>query len=551
MGKFTVNDDQMTLASGMVGDIYEQMAQELMFNLIKRIKQRGNADLQREPWLWQLEKLNDMHMLNEQNVKYIIEQTGVAQDLFNQIIKNEGLKVYKNTQEQLTEELGENPPHNDVRMALESYAQQAFREVNNLVNQSMISENFAKNPIMKTYQAIIETAVGQVVSGVKTADQAVNDTVMKWLAKGFPSNFVDKAGRQWSIDSYARMVTQSTTFRVYNDMRTRASEEMGVETFYYSKHGASRPACAPIQGKVVTKGQSFYSETLGYRVESLKEHGWGSAGGALGANCKHYLTPFIIGVNNLPNIPNHLKDITPKQAIENGRKQAQQRAYERAIKDDKYKLQASKLLGDERRMAQYQNKLAIHRSSLNDLLKENNFLHRDYSRERIYTTGKAQDYAKVFDEENKKAYNVIKETFGDRSPNFDGFMSLSKKEAENLKHDVRVEEYFSNEIEERLSPNQKRQAVSAYYEFKKHGILFGDHAIARYIERMRRPKKKPKGSVTYNFATILDILNQPVNFKSGSRNVRFYSGFALISESNGEVVTLMKRNKPAPRWEKL
>lgn len=119
----------------------------------------------------------------------------------------------------------------------------------------------------------------------------------------------------------------------------------------------------------------------------------------MGANCKHYLTPFIIGVNNLPNIPEHLKDITPKQAIENGRKQAQQRAYERAIKDDKYKLQAAKLLEDEQRIAEYKNKLAIHRSSLNDLLKENDFLHRDSTRERVYKNGKAQEYAKNF---NKK-----------------------------------------------------------------------------------------------------------------------------------------------------
>ncbi|GAB7390112.1 phage minor capsid protein [Lactococcus garvieae] len=399
MGKF--NDDQMISRSGSVGDVYEQMSQELMFNLINRIKQRGSADLQREPWLWQLEKLNDMHMLNEQNVKYILDQTGIAKDLFDDIIKNEGLKVYKNTQEQLAEELGKNSPHNDVKMTLESYAQQTFKDVNNLVNQSLLSSNFAKNPIMKTYQSIIEMAVAEVVSGVKTADQAINDTVMKWLAKGFPSNFIDKAGRQWNIDSYVRMVTQSTTYRVYNDMRTRANEELGVETFYYSKHGASRPACAPIQGKVVTKGQSFYSKILGYRVESLKEHGLGTAGGALGANCKHYLTPFIIGVNTLPAIPEHLKSVTPKQAIENGRKQAQQRAYERAIKDDKYKLQAARLLEDKRRIDHFQNMLGIHRSSLNDLLKENEFLQRDASRERIYKNGKAQEYAKQF--KNKKS----------------------------------------------------------------------------------------------------------------------------------------------------
>ena len=410
MDKFKVNDDQMTLASGIVGDIYEKMAQELMFNLIKRMKQRGSADLQREPWLWQLEKLNDMHMLNEQNAEYIVEQTGIARELFDQIIKNEGLKVYKSTQEQLAEDLGKYPPHNDVKTALESYAQQAFRDVDNLVNQTLLSTNFSKNPVMKAYQSIIETSVAEVISGVKNADQAVNDTVMKWLAKGFPSDFVDKAGRRWNIDSYARMVTQSTAFRVYNDMRTRASEEMGVETFYYSMHGASRPACAPIQGKVVTKGRTFRSKTLGYRVESLKEHGWGTAGGALGANCKHYLTPFVIGVNTLPEIPEHLKNLTPKQAIDNGKKQAQQRAYERAIKDDKYKLQAAKLLGDDRRVAHYQNKLGIHRSGLNQLLKENDFLHQDSARERIYKTGKAQEYAKLFDEANQKAYNNIKKT---------------------------------------------------------------------------------------------------------------------------------------------
>lgn len=547
MGKFKVNEDQMTLASGMVGDIYERMAQELMLNLIKRIKQRGNTDLQREPWLWQLEKLNDMHMLNEQNVKYIIEQTGIAQDLFNQIIKNEGLKVYKNTQEQLAEELGKNPPHNDVKMALESYAQQAFKDVNNLVNQTLLSRNSSQNTVMKTYQSIIETAVAEVVSGVKTADQAINDTVMKWLSKGFPSDFIDKAGRRWNIDSYARMVTQSTTYRVYNDMRTRASEELGVETFYYSKHGASRPACAPIQGKVVTKGQSFYSKILGYRVESLKEHGWGTAGGALGANCKHYLTPFIIGVNTLPDVPEHLKNITPEKAIENGRKQAQQRAYERAIKDDKYKLQAAKILGDERRMAHFRNMLRMHRSSLNDLIEENEFLHRDYTRERIYKTGKAQEYAKAFDERNKKAYNDIKEILGDRVPSFEVFMKLSKTEANLLKHDSRVEKYFQGEIREPISEKQKKQAVAAYYEFKKHGITFGDHGIARYVESLQRKKN---GTISYNFNTILKIMNQPVNYSDG-RDIRFYDRIMVVTEKGTKnIVTIHKYNKPKKRWEK-
>ena len=39
------------------------------------------------------------------------------------------------------------------------------------------------------------------------------------------------------------------------------------------------------------------------------------------------------------------------------------------------------------------------------------------------------------------------------------------------------------DIQEKLSDKQKQQAVEAYFNFKNDGIVFGDHAIARYIER--------------------------------------------------------------------
>ena len=98
--KFVVNQDQMTLGASMVGDIYSNISQELMLRMIRRIKQRGAADLQENPYLWQLEKLNDMHMLNEQNIQYVVDQTGVAREIIDNVIKHEGLKVYKDTSEQ-------------------------------------------------------------------------------------------------------------------------------------------------------------------------------------------------------------------------------------------------------------------------------------------------------------------------------------------------------------------------------------------------------------------------------------------------------------------
>lgn len=371
------NDDQMTLMASMVGDIYTKMSQDLMFSMIKRIKQRGTADLEREPYLWQLEKLNQMHMLNQENINYVIEQTGIAKDIINRIIKNEGLKVYQNTFEQLAEDLGSNAKHNDVSSALASYVQQVFLDYDNYINQTLLSTNYGNNEVLKIYQGIIQETVAKVVSGVSVAEQAVNDTVMQWLDKGISSSFIDKGGNRWNIDSYARMVIDSTTARVYNDMRIRGSEELGVDTFYYSIHSASRPACAPIQARIVTKGARFYSDELGDWVESLSDHGWGKAGGCLGIHCHHYLTPFVIGVNYLPDLPDELKNLTPEQAKANGEKQAKQRAYERAIRNDKYKIQASKLLEDERRVEHYRQMLKAHNRGLNDLLKENSFLVRE------------------------------------------------------------------------------------------------------------------------------------------------------------------------------
>ncbi|NBA12199.1 phage minor capsid protein [Weissella confusa] len=382
-----VNPDQMTMGASMVGDIYSQMAQELFLRMIQRIKQRGVADLQDNPYLWQLEKLNDMHLLNEENIQYVIEQTGIARELMDEIIQNEGLKVYQNTSEQLAAQLNKKTPqYNSVQDTLARYANQTFLDIDNLVNQTLITTNLGQNSAMRVYQEIIEQSVAEVTTGLKTADKAISDTVMKWIDKGIPSAFVDKGGNTWTIERYARTVMESTTYRVYNEMRTGAAEELGVTTFHMSSHAAARPACAPIQGHIVTKAQhSFDSgDAKVGRVYSLWEHGYGEPSGTMGINCHHVLTPFVIGVNEMPD-----EDIPdPKQAIANGEKQAKQRAYERGIRDAKYKIAAAKALGDEGLRKRYQALLDSRRAGLRNLIDDNDFLHRDYAREKIYSNQK-------------------------------------------------------------------------------------------------------------------------------------------------------------------
>ncbi|ONK25736.1 hypothetical protein BVE86_09515 [Streptococcus azizii] len=59
----TINDQQLSLQMQGVSDIYSKMQIELFDSMIKRLKERGNADLAENPYIWQLEKLNILRLV--------------------------------------------------------------------------------------------------------------------------------------------------------------------------------------------------------------------------------------------------------------------------------------------------------------------------------------------------------------------------------------------------------------------------------------------------------------------------------------------------------
>lgn len=386
-----------------VSDIYAQMQQELFDNMIKRLIVRGSADLQENPYIWQMQKLNDMHMLNEENLKIITERTGIAEDLLRDVIANEGLKVYKDTKQQLAEDLGRRDGEsiaNGVIDSLEAYTSQAISDLN-LINTTL------PRSIQKTYKSIVEKSVAEVVISSKSADKAIRDTIMKWQKKNF-TGFVDKGGREWRADAYARAVIKTTTFRVYNEMRTAPAKEIGIDTYYYSKKATAREMCAPLQGRIVTMEGMTHTEQ-GVKVLALSDYGYGYAGGCLGVHCGHYLTPFIIGVNELPEDPDYLKDLTPEQAEENARIQAKQRALERAIRNQKERLHIASQLGDDELITSERLKLRNLQGKMRAYVDQHDFLHRDYSRERLFSTQNSYEKNKILLGTKKKTLEKQRE----------------------------------------------------------------------------------------------------------------------------------------------
>ena len=460
-----LNDQQFSLQMQGVSDIYAQMQQELFDNMIKRLIVRGNADLQENPYIWQMQKLNDMHMLNEENLKIITERTGIAEDLLRDVIANEGLKIYKDTKQQLAEDLGRRDGEyiaNGVTDSLEAYTSQAISDLN-LINTTL------PKAIQKTYKSIVEKSVAEVVISSKSADKAIRDTIMKWQKKNF-TGFVDKGGREWRADAYARAVIRTTTFRVYNEMRTAPAKEMGIDTYYYSKKATAREMCAPLQGRIVTMEGTTHTEK-GVKVLALSDYGYGYAGGCLGVHCGHYLTPFIIGVNELPEDPDYLKDLTPEQAEENARIQAKQRALERAIRNQKERLHIANQLGDDELITSERLKLRNLQGKMRAYVDQHDFLHRDYSRERLFSTEKtlaktSADVNKTLHKTQEKEYRKLVSQFGSKAPkSMAEFLEMKYNDTREYK-DLKLQERIrSGEYNLKVNGQQNKH-ILGHHDYK-------------------------------------------------------------------------------------
>jgi hypothetical protein len=396
-----LNDQQLMLDASRVADIYHQLTLDLFDQVIDRIKERGSASLNDNPYIWQLEKMNEMGLLNDDNVSLISERSGIAEEQLRYVIQNEGYKVYKDTKEQLLESMGGQFTDNSlIQTNLAAYVNQTMGDIDNLINTTLPLS------VRKVYQSIVEESVAKVVTGLTTSDKAISDTVMKWAEKGF-YGFTDSQGKRWKADTYARQVIKSTAWRVYREVRMAPADEMGIDTFYYHKKATAREMCAPLQHQIVTTGVA--REVNGERVLALADYGYGHPAGCQGINCTHEMTPYIPGVNYKPDLPDHLKDLTPEEAIANANVQAKQRALERSIRKSKELLHVAEKLGDSELISNYKSKVRMKQGAMRGFLSQHPYLHRDYAREKYYDDPFSQAQKEVKLRKKMAEHHYIKE----------------------------------------------------------------------------------------------------------------------------------------------
>lgn len=368
-----------------VADQYVILQQEIFGMLIDTIKgvRPRLTDLKAEEMVeWRIKALAQMDALTQQVIDYVKKQSPTIAKAVDEIIKRDGLKVSQSFNQELAKLLNQpiKPVSAETMQVLDSYAAQTWKSLDNNVNQSLLSTNVGKNPALRVYQDILNKSTLAVTTGLKTPQEAIFDTVDSWIKKGLPTTLIDKGGHKWSLEGYTRTVITTTTLRTYNDARIQSLKDYSQTLAIMTSHPAARPACAPIQGKVVNvvdHGDSRFNP----KYPTIYDYGYGTPAGTLGINCMHQLYPYVEGVTI-----NRQKHYDEQEAIDNGQTQQMQRYYERQVRKWKQRKDAAERIGNTSLTAKCTSAIRGYQAKIRKIVSENDFLTRQYDRESTWTS---------------------------------------------------------------------------------------------------------------------------------------------------------------------
>lgn len=380
----TARDDFEKSATAIT-DMYSNLQDQIFRVIINALKDADYKHVGKDDVVtWQAKQLAQLGRLNQRTIALMSKVDGLSEDAIKDLIKFHSMQIVDEVDNELQDATGESYPiSQDTQNVISGIVSQTWTDLNNNINESLISRNYSQTATTRVYRQILTESTVATVSGVMTHEKAVESAIYRAVDRGLPTKLTDKAGHNWSIEGYARTVVNTTVNRTYNEVRLHRMKDFHMHLALMSSHPNSRPACAWIQGHVVNL---VPPEDADYdsRYDSIYNHGYGEPAGTLGINCRHVLFPYISGVN-----VNHQPQYDPKTAIKNGKLVQKQRVRERAIRDAKRRLMVAKQLGDQDMITHCEALIRARQGNLREFIKDTNagkknpILVRDYSREKV------------------------------------------------------------------------------------------------------------------------------------------------------------------------
>lgn len=324
--------EQIAQSSLFINEMYQEIETQLLEN-IGRLLATGEDITKDNVIAWQIGKLGQLGPLRQEQLDTIAKAANQTPEEVRKWVQDIGYTAVDEIEDGIAAVL----PDVDV---------QPVRESNMLLNTMLVYERNALDTLnlvnttlldssQQVYIDIINRATAEVLTGVKTHDQALRDVARQYADKGIPA-LTDKAGRKWSTEAYINMVTRAVSAQVSARVQEERMNEYGVDLVEISSHAGSRPSHADEQGKIYSRsGRSKL-------YPSLSSTSYGKIDGIVtGINCSHVFYPYIHGKS-----VKRSETYNKKESLKVYKESQQQRAIEREIRAAKKELRMMESMRD-------------------------------------------------------------------------------------------------------------------------------------------------------------------------------------------------------------
>ena len=285
-----------------MGEVYGAVVDRILVNLARHFPYIAEGAEPGGAWQYQIRKLAEIGQVTRETEAIILDSMKGADQALADLLEETIRESLKDVDPKLRDAAekglllggGMLPPETTPNMtqAFKAFYTQSADKLN-LVNTVMLESTQQAYQAtiadiafrMENAQGILNTATGEVVSGVSSLNQAVRGAVDRMIENGI-TGYVDHGGHHWSPEAYVTMDIRTT---MANTGRAAVFEQMqdyGDDLFVVSWHDGARPLCYPWQGKVIARAGPHGStkDLDGNTVEvfALSETSYGEPAGLFG-----------------------------------------------------------------------------------------------------------------------------------------------------------------------------------------------------------------------------------------------------------------------------
>lgn len=274
--------------SAKTENIFSELEIRIMSDIVRRIKENGVSTASAD---WQLTRLQQLGVSQEQIQKYIQEALKASDKEMNRIFSDEAYEEYYGHERFYKFADMQQIPFEEniiLQRLIEATKDQLQSEYKNLTRsmgfaiKDPATGKVKSVPLMDFYRSTLDDAVLDIKSGAFDYSTVLRRTIKTMTDSGI--RYIDyDSGRRDRVNVAARRAVLTGFRQVQGKINEQVAADLGTDMYEVSYHVGARPTHQPWQGKIYTMEQLHTVCGLG-EVTGLK-----------GANCYHDYKPFPPG----------------------------------------------------------------------------------------------------------------------------------------------------------------------------------------------------------------------------------------------------------------